>query len=114
MIRNATAQDLITIDGALPKMTTRAQVMEQDGEVIAIWGIYPLNTRYFMFSSLTDKFRANKRAVVQGIKAVKALIASRPNLPVLAIADPSVEGSTVLLEHMGFERHHGDLFQWTK
>lgn len=112
-IRPATIEDLKAMD-SVPKVTTRAMAVEQDGEVIAIWGIYPRNTRYVLYSTLGPKFRESKRNWVHGIKAVKQLLASVPNMPVLASADPDIDGSDRLLLHMGFKHLTERTFQWQR
>lgn len=111
-IRPGTYADMKAVDGMPPSRSARCQAAEEDGEVVAIWGIYPQNTRYVMFSHLSPRFRENKRNFIVGIAAIKSLIASRPSMPVLAIADPEIEGSEILLEHMGFVHIIGRTYQW--
>lgn len=110
-IRPATAEDLRAIDGTAPSRTCRALVAEESGRTLAVFGIYPMNTRYVMFSHATDEFRKNKRRVVAGIRAMRALIGSRPAMPLLAHADPDIKGSDVLLKHMGFEPFNERVYQ---
>lgn len=110
-IRPATAEDLQAVDGMAPARTCRALVAEESGRTLAIFGIYPMNTRYVMFSHATDEFRRNKRRVVMGIRAMQSLIASRPAMPLLAYADPEIPGSDVLLKHMGFEPFNERVYQ---
>ena len=111
-IRPATYADLAAVDGTPPARTSRSMVAEEDGKVIGLWGIYPLNTRYVLFSSLTPAFRRNKRHFALGVAAARRLIASRPPMPVIAQADPEIAGSDVLLKHMGFIHLHGSTYQW--
>ncbi len=110
-IRPATLEDMTAIDGQPPPRTCRAHAAIEDGKVVAVWGIYPINTRFLLFSSLSDEFLARRRNVVLGIAAVWKLLADRPRLPVLAIADPEIKGSDVLVRHMGFDHLHGDVWQ---
>ena len=109
--RPATAEDMIAVDGALPPKTCRALVAEDNGKVECVFGIYQHSTRYVLFSSCTDEFRTNKRAVVKAVRKMWEIIAQRPPMPLLAHADPEIKGSDVLLNHMGFERLTGDVFQ---
>ena len=111
IIRPATAMDLAAVTGCQPPMSCRALVAEEDGQTRAVFGVYAKNTRYIMFSHLTDEFRANKRAMVIGIRALWDLIKGRPAMPVLAHADPAIKGSDVLLLHMGFEPLHEGIYQ---
>lgn len=100
-IRPATREDVLSVSPR--RETCRALAVENSGRLIAVFGIYPLCTRWVMFAWATDEFRANKRMVVAGIRAMWALIASRPFMPIIAHADPAIPGSDVLLKHMGFE-----------
>ena len=110
-VRAATAADLEAVDGTLPAKTCRALVLEDDNRRLAVFGIYPMNTRYVMFASISDECRANKRGMVTGIRAIKELIASRPPMPLLSQADPAIKNSDVLLKHMGFEQLQGSIYQ---
>ena len=112
IIRPATREDLKAVDGEAPAKTTRALAAVEGEEVIAIWGIYPQNSRYVLFSSLSPKFKACKRNFIVGIESVRQLLASRPWMPVIAEADPDIPGSDVLLKHMGFDHVFGRVYQW--
>lgn len=101
----------MAVDGQMPAKTCRAMTAEDSGRVLAVFGVYAKGTRWIMFSSLTDEFRANKRAMVLGVKAMWGLLAGRPAMPILAHADPEIKGSDVLLKHMGFEPLHGGIYQ---
>ena len=112
IIRAATAEDLAAVDGKPLARTCRALTAEQDGRTLAVFGIYPMNTRYVMFSHATEEFRRDKRRVVAGIRAIRKLIESRPAMPLLAYADPDIPGSEVLLKHMGFDHFEKRVWQW--
>lgn len=111
-IRPATLADLTAIDGTPPPHTARAMAAVEDGQTIGVWGIYPFNTRYVLFSSFSARFRQRRRNFVRAVASARALIASRPPLPVIAVADPAIEGSQTLLRHMGFSHLHGSIWQW--
>jgi hypothetical protein len=109
----ATADLLQRFYGAAPTRSQRAVVAIKDDRVIGVAGVYPDGERAVMFSDLTDELRADKRAVVRGIRAVLEL-ASKRDMPVHAWADPKVEGSERLLLHMGFEHLKDRVYQWRK
>lgn len=111
-VRPATYQDIVSLDGQPPIRTCRAMVAEEDGKVIGIWGIYTQNTRYVLFSSFTTEFRKRKRNFAIAVKSAWDLIRSRPSMPVIAEADPDIEGSDVLLIHMGFTKLDGRVYEW--
>lgn len=108
-IRPATDKDILTVGHR--RETCRALAVEDSGRLMAVFGIYPFSTRWVMFAWASDEFRANKRAVVAGVRAMWHLIASRPAMPILAHADPEIPGSDVLLKHMGFELLNEGIYQ---
>ena len=110
-VRSATTSDFESIDGSPPGRTVRALVLEQDGRRLALFGVYPMNTNYVMFSTFTDECRANKRAMAMAVKSIWQLIAKIPAMPLLAHADPEIKGSDVLLRHMGFEQYREGFYQ---
>lgn len=108
-IRPATPEDVSAVGQR--RETCRAMAVEESGRLLAVFGIYPFSTRWVMFAWATDEYRANKRAVVAGVRAMWNLIASRPAMPILAHADPAIPGSDVLLKHMGFEPLSEGIYQ---
>jgi len=95
-----------------PPMSMRALVgLDEHDNVVAVAGMYPAGHRMVLFADLTDQLRGNKRDLIRGIRALMELAAKR-NAPVHALADPEIEGSRALLEHMGFKNLTGDLYAW--
>lgn len=112
-IRFATTADFETMSGAAPHRFARAIAAEDDdGQVVALAGVYPENTRYVMFSMLTDRFRSSRRDIVQGIHKLQALLEGLPPMPVVAFADEDISGSEQLLAHMGFANVYGRVHEW--
>lgn len=109
IIRPARTEDILALGSR--RETCRALVAEESGHAMAVFGIYPLCTRWVLFAWATDEFRKNKRAVVESVRAMWELIASRPSMPLLAHADPEIPGSDVLLKHMGFEHVKEGIYQ---
>lgn len=110
-VRPATYEDIVRLDGQPPARTCRAMVAEEDGRVTGIWGFYTHNTRYVLFSSFSPEFRRHKRNFVIAVKSARELFYRLPEMPLLAEADPDIEGSDVLLKHLGFTQLDGRLYQ---
>ena len=107
----ATAELLHRFYGEAPKRSQRA-VVALDGErVVGVAGVYVDDERWVMFSDLTEELRKDKRTIIKGIRAVMKMTQGR-DLPVHALADPEIEGSEVLLEHMGFRPITDRIYQW--
>lgn len=107
----ATMELLERFYGEKPVRSQRAIVALKDERIIGVAGIYTDTERSVMFSQMSEECRKDKRAVVRGIRAVMALAKARA-MPVHALADPGIEGSEKLLEHMGFEHLRDGIYQW--
>lgn len=111
-IRTAQAEDFIALDGKGPARTSRAvTVLADDGEVMGIGGVYPDSTRWVMFAFITDRLRADKRALIKTIHTLQALLRQLPDMPIIAEADPAICGSETLLQHLGFHNVFGRIWQ---
>lgn len=111
-IRTALAEDFIALSGKGPARTSRAvTVLADDGEVMGIGGVYPDSTRWVMFSFITDRLRADKRALIQAIRTLKDLMGQLPDMPIIAEADPEICGSETLLKHLGFYNVFGRIWE---
>lgn len=107
----ATMELLQRFYGEVPKRSQRAVVAIKDDRIIGVAGIYTDDERSVMFSQMTEECRQDKRTVVRGIRAVMKLAMARA-MPVMALADPAIEGSERLLEHMGFVHLKDRIYQW--
>lgn len=112
MIVPATAELLKRFYGEAPKRTQKAVVALAGERVVGVAGVYVDEERQVMFSDLTDELRRDKRTVIRGIRAVMQLASAK--MPVHALADPQIEGSETLLEHMGFKPLEGRVYEWQK
>ena len=106
-IRPATTEHFERIRSK-PEKTARAFAVVRGKDVLGIGGVYRDGATLVMFSELTDELRKDKRSLVKLVRAVKPMLRPRT----LALADPDIEGSDVLLEHMGFEPLEGRIYQW--
>lgn len=109
VIRPATREDFARL-GKVALKSARGLAVERDGMLLGIAGLYRdgPTSRKVLFSELTDELRRDKRALIALIRAVTPLMSGR----VFSLADPEIEGSEVLLEHMGFEPYEGRVYQW--
>ena len=108
----ATQEMFKQLDGQPVHRTVRAWAAIDDaGDTVAIAGLYPNQHSMVMFATLTDKARRNKRLMVVGVrKMIEAM--GKYKIPVHAVACPTIKGSDVLLKHLGFKHHSGDLYEW--
>lgn len=107
-IRPATVEDFVRLGSRVPK-TARAFAAADGGDVLGIGGVYRDGTSLVLFGELTDKIRSDKRAFVRLIRAVKTLLDGRA---AYSLADPEIDGSDVLLRHIGFEPFEGRVYRW--
>lgn len=94
-----------------PARTVQAVTVLEDGRVLGVAGFYRDLDRLVMFTEVMDsKGWQRKRAVVKACRAVLTA-ADSTRLPAQAEADPAVGASTRFLEHLGFRRLAGNIFQ---
>lgn len=114
---------MITILPATPELMARSPVgkppwtvqavvgVAEDGDVVGVAGVYPAQFRLVMFADMLPAMRADKRALVRGIRMLMGMVKPK-RIPIQAVADPAIEGSATLLKHLGFEHRTGDVYQW--
>lgn len=91
----------------------------EDGEVVySVFGWYPDDTRFVVFAEIGPEARKQartyegKRHFAAALHGVRQMLTEIPaGAPIHAQADPQHEGSATLLEHLGFERLEGDVFE---
>lgn len=114
-IRVATDEDIVKFYGKRPSHSMRAIVGELDGEIIGIAGIFFNGVCIVVFSEILPAARAYPFGIYKVARRIKDMLVQK-SLPAVAIADPKVEGSCALLEHLGFyyiaSSHSGDIYQW--
>ena len=110
----ATPELLERFYGAKPPRTQRAIAVVEDGEVLAIGGIYTIEANLVMFSEMRPEVRTSswyRRTLVRAVRQIMGFASTR-NIPVLALADPEIEGSEALLKHFGFEPLTQGIWGW--
>jgi hypothetical protein len=114
VIRPATRADIDDWYGGEYKRSCRAWVIERGGRPACVAG-YSFEDGYvLMFSDIRDP-EAPKTAIWRGARLVIDHV-KRAGLPLLALADPEIQGSGRFLERLGFilqqSTEHGDIYQW--
>jgi hypothetical protein len=107
-VRVATAEDLDRwFKGERPRYSSKSFVMEIDGELEALWGINFIKGEAICFSVLSDKAKAQKRAIVHGIRMLRKLLGEHKG--VIAYATAGEKTAPGFIKHVGF-RHIGKAF----
>ena len=100
-IHYATKEDLMRwYKGKLPPVSVRAQVLEIDGEIEAIWGVQLSKGDVVAFSTVNEKARGDKRAILACVRASKELLQKHPH--VIAYADKDEPTADAFIRHCGF------------
>lgn len=107
----ATAEVIHRFYGAAPTRTQMAVAVVSGERVLGVGGVYLDGPRWVMFSDMTDELRQSKRVLVRAVRSVQAMIARR-TIPVVALADPQIPGSDILLRHMGAEHVSDGVYTW--
>lgn len=98
--------------GKIPN-SMRCLVVTDDAKPLAVAGIYVENNHIIMFSNIKPEAREimkdNIRTVIKVIRRLKQMAGNRV---IYSLADPDIEGSRTVLEHMGFTQHRGDTYVW--
>lgn len=110
----ATAQMIAETEGALPR-TSRVWALVEGERVLGLFGFYPESGRLVLFARFSDQLRSDgmkfKRTIARGYGKLLALL-STYDMPVHSLADPKVDGSCRLLEHMGFKPIGEGVYEW--
>lgn len=111
-IVNATSEMLSQFENH-PK-TVRAIAAVEGDKVLGIAGFYPQNGALVLCAYIADEARKemnkHKRTLIQ---CARKLIGMTKGMPLLAHADPEIEGSEVLLRHLGFQpTNDKDVYSW--
>ena len=111
----ATAEMFRQIDGNLPARSARAFAAVEGEKVLWIAGFYPDMERLVMFAGVNPEVRPqlkkHRRTLIRCAKSVMGIVAEK-RMPAHSYADPSIEGSEVLLRHFGFTHKKDGVFEW--
>lgn len=107
----ATSELLREFYGCNPAKSVRAIVVLRDEKPVAVGGVYRDGDRFVFYGDGMEYLRANKKTLVASAK-IAAEIARQVGGRVQSLADPRVPGSGRLLEHLGFRRLAGDVYEY--
>lgn len=88
----------------------QAVVLDVDGEILAVGGIYYEGSRIIAFSDLKPGAEAYKKSIMRGTKMILELMRKKRR-PVHAVRDPEISTAPGFLAHLGFEQV-GDYYEW--
>ena len=108
----ATAEMIHSLPGVRISATCKAMALVYDGKVLAVGGMYQENSRWTIFLRKSPEFDA-KRYAKSIVKGARKMLESAKGIPVNAIADPKIQGSEKLLEHLGFNGAGKGVYEWT-
>ena len=112
-IMPATAEMIKRFWGRSIPQTVHALAAGKDGQVLGVWGYYVKNGRIVVFAGIDPQARNVRNAKII-LRCGKELMEqlSEKRMPINAAADPEIAGSERLLEHLGFQRAHKEIYQW--
>lgn len=112
----ATPELLERFYGQKPVKTQRAIAVVENGEVLAVGGIFATQANYVIFSEMRQDVRSQpwyRRTLIRAVRRILSFAVKR-DIPVLALADPDIEGSENLLKHLGFEPLTQGVWGWQR
>jgi len=114
LLRPATLDDLIALQGKAPECTMRAHVAEIDGQPLAVGGVYYTNGATYAFSVLSDEMRLHRKSIMRAARYAMEKIAELPG-PIYALCSRDEETAPQFLARLGFEFHatsdNGDIYR---
>lgn len=115
MMGRLTAQDatpalLERFYGSVPRPTLRAVIVLEDGEPQFVAGVCRLAAVDMAFTDAREGFDLSRMTVLRAIKRAMRFVeeSAAKARPVYALR----KGDSPLLERLGFECNHGELYQW--
>ena len=103
--------------GTQAPCTIRGYAYLKGGEPIVLWGFIRESYRWVLFLEAKDGARSYdhewRRILALGIRKLRPLL-DELRAPVHALADPDIDGSCELLEHIGFEPFNQRIYQWPR
>ena len=83
-----------------------------DGRVVGVGGVVFMGDYWLAFCDLKDEARGNLRVICKTAVKVRAMIATRCRLPVIAFQDSSEPTAPGFLKHMGFVQDEEGVWRW--
>jgi hypothetical protein len=100
-------------DAPMPPLarTARGFAVVRNAEVLAHAGVYLDRDRYVMYGACSAAGLRERRSLIRCWRRLIAVVREK-GIPIHALADPSVKRSARFLEHFGFRKLAGNLYQW--
>lgn len=102
IVINGTKELIEEYYGEVPRETIKTVVAVDDGKPLAVAGVRSVPQGMVMFSDMSEEFKQRKDYKKTLIKGYRKLFKSLPDVKIYSHADPEIEGSDVLLKHLGF------------
>ena len=114
IIRAATREDIQSFSRMPDTPTMRAILIEKDGNIIAMGGVFRKNDRWFAFCDLRDEVRSHKTTLMRAGKKMVDMVGSMGIRFMYAYPDPEEPRSALWLMSLGFEPDGNvrDLYRW--
>lgn len=106
----AQKSDIISFFGSPFPQSTRAIVVELDGELLGIAGVLH-STPKQAFSSITDDMRKYPKSIVKAGRKLREILNLYED-DVFAVASDTEKNSKSFLEHVGFVPHYDEVYLW--
>ncbi len=112
-IRPATKADLEAMNIRL-QHTSVVNAVEWNGELAGVTGYYLKNGYAVLISNTVEQARKRPGFGRLVLRCARALIeqAKQAGVPMIAAADPEIERSGELLQHIGFRHEYKETFSW--
>lgn len=110
-------EHLAALEGKPLLRTIRGIAVVEGAQALGIAGYFLCEGEMMVAMRVGKEGRALMRCVggqrwlIRAGRQIVAL-AARHGLPLIAVADSSVEGAPRLLEHLGFRHDHKDIYRW--
>lgn len=96
--------------GEPPKVSIQALVLEVDGAVLGVGGIYAGRGKVIGFSDFKPDAAAYKKSIIKGARMMLGLMRSKRR-PVYAVRDESIDTAPGFLAYLGFVQD-GEYYVW--
>lgn len=109
-VRWAEPADIVAYYGDDAKPTMQAVVLDVDGELLGVAGLYCDSGRLICFSDFRPQSSLYKKSIIRGAQLLLELM-HKKRRPIYAVRDETVSSSSRFLAYLGFEQE-GDYYVW--
>lgn len=109
-VRYATKEDIDRWFQQAAPGTMRAVVVEDGGQLLGVAGLVRMGDHIQCFSSILDRLRPHKRALVKAARLVQQMV-HEVNGPVFAVCSSSEPTAPGLLRALGFQPYQQEVWR---